>query len=50
MYYRPTGKLDVLDADGKILESQDFQSLPVLRERKQRFLFPIKTHLDPGRV
>lgn len=48
MYYRPTGKLDVLDSEGKILESQDFQSLPVLRERTQRFLFPIKTHLDPG--
>ncbi len=48
MYYRPSGKLDVLDADGKTLESEDFQSLPVLRERKQRFLFPIKTHLAPG--
>jgi hypothetical protein len=48
MYYRPTGKLDVLDAEGKTVESADFQSLPVLRERSQRFLFPIKMHLDPG--
>jgi hypothetical protein len=48
MYYRPTGKLDVLDAEGKTIESADFQSLPVLRERSQRFVFPIKTHLDPG--
>ena len=48
MYYRPTGKLDVLDAEGKVIESADLQSLPVLRERSQRFLFPIKTHLDPG--
>jgi hypothetical protein len=48
MYYRPTGKLDVFDAGGKTIESADFQSLPVLRERSQRFLFPIKTHLDPG--
>jgi hypothetical protein len=49
MYYRPTGKLDVLDAQGNIIESADFTSLPVLRERSQRFLFPIKTHLDPGK-
>jgi hypothetical protein len=48
MYYRPIGKLDVLDAQGQIIESADFQSLPVLRERSQRFLFPIKAHLDPG--
>jgi hypothetical protein len=48
MYYRPVGKLDVLDAEGKTIESQDFQSLPVLRERSQRFLFPIRTHLAPG--
>jgi len=48
MYYRPTGKLDVLDAEGKNIESVDFQSLPVLRERSQRFVFPIKMHLEPG--
>jgi hypothetical protein len=48
MYYRPTGKLDVLDGEGKTIESADFQSLPVLRERSQRFVFPIQTHLDPG--
>jgi hypothetical protein len=48
MYYRPTGKLDVLDGEGKTVESADFQSLPVLRERSQRFVFPLKTHLDVG--
>ena len=48
MYFRPTGKLDLLDASGKIIETVEFPSLPVLRERSQRFLFPIKTHLDPG--
>jgi len=48
MYYRPTGKVDLLDAEGNVVESEDFQSVPVLRERSQRFLFPIKTHLDPG--
>jgi hypothetical protein len=48
MYYRPIGKVELLDAEGKTIESANFQSLPVLRERKQRFLFPIKTHLEPG--
>jgi hypothetical protein len=46
MYYRPTGKLEVLDEAGKAIETQDFQSLPVLRERTQRFLFPLKTKLE----
>ena len=46
MYFRPTGKLDVLDATGKAVETADFPSLPVLRERDQRFLFPLKTHLE----
>jgi len=48
MYYRPTGKLDVLGANGNTVESADFQSIPVLRERSQRFLFPLKTRLDAG--
>jgi len=48
MYYRPTGKMDLLDTAGNVVESEDFQSVPVLRERSQRFLFPIKTHLDAG--
>lgn len=48
MYFRPTGKLDVLDAEGKTIESADFQSLPVLRERSQRFVFPIKQRLAAG--
>jgi hypothetical protein len=49
MYYRPTGKLEVLDEAGKVLETADLPSLPVLRERDQRFLFPLKAHLEPGR-
>jgi P pilus assembly chaperone PapD len=48
MYFRPTGKLEVLEADGKPVETADFASLPVLRERDQRFLFPLKTRLAPG--
>lgn len=48
MYFRPTGKLEVLDAAGKTVESADFPSLAVLRERTQRVIFPLKTYLDPG--
>jgi hypothetical protein len=48
MYYRPTGKLEVLDAQGKTVETAEIPSLPVLRERSQRFLFPLKTHLETG--
>jgi hypothetical protein len=48
MYFRPTGKLEVLDAAGKAVETMDFPSLPVLRERDQRILFPLKTHLEAG--
>ena len=48
MYFRPSGKLELLEASGKSVETADFASLPVLRERDQRFLFPVKTHLAPG--
>ena len=48
MYFRPTGKLEVLDAEGKVVETADFPSLPVLRQRDQCFLFPLKTHLEAG--
>ena len=48
MYFRPTGKLEVLDADGKAVETADFPSLPVLLQRDQCFLFPLKTHLEAG--
>jgi hypothetical protein len=48
MYFRPTGKLDVIDAEGKVVESDDFQSIPVLPNREQRFLFPLKVALEAG--
>ena len=48
MYYRPIGKLEVLDTDGKSVETAEFPSLAVLRERNQRFLLPLKTHLEAG--
>ena len=49
MYFRPTGKLEVLDGAGKVVETADFPSLPVLRQRDQRFIFPLKTKLEAGR-
>jgi hypothetical protein len=48
MFFRPTGKLEVLDGQGKVAETADFPSLAVLRQRDQRFLFPLKTRLDAG--
>jgi hypothetical protein len=48
MFYRPTGKLEVLDAEGKVVEAVDLPPLPVLRQRDQRFLLPLKTHLEVG--
>ena len=49
MFYRPTGKLEVLDAQGNAVEKAELPSLPVLRQREQRFLIPLKTHLEEGR-
>ena len=49
MYFRPSGKLVVLDADGKTVETVDIPSMAVLRERSQRVIFPLKTNLEPGR-
>ena len=48
MYFRPTGKLEVVDDKNQVVETEDFTPLPVLRERSQRFVFPLKVHLDPG--
>jgi len=48
MFYRPTGKLEVLDAQGNAVEKADLPSLPVLRQREQRFIFPLKTRLEEG--
>jgi hypothetical protein len=42
VFYRPTGTLAVLDPAGAVIESYDVTPLPVLPERKQRFLFPLK--------
>ena len=43
MHFRPTGDLVVLDSGGNVIESVPFRSVPVLPNREQRFLFPLKT-------
>jgi len=48
MYFRPTGKLEVVSDKNQVVETEDFTPLPVLRERSQRFVFPLKVHLAPG--
>jgi len=48
MYFRPAGKLEVVDGKNQVVETEEFNPLPVLRERTQRFVFPLKVHLDPG--
>jgi len=48
VYFRPTGKLEVFDSQGKAIDTQEFLALPVLPKRSQRFLFPLKAQLEPG--
>lgn len=42
MFFRPTGTLAVLDPGGRVLETYDFTPVPILPDRKQRLLFPLK--------
>jgi hypothetical protein len=46
MYFRPTGSLVVFGSGSQILETYDVTPLPILPERKQRLLFPLK--IAPG--
>jgi hypothetical protein len=48
MYFRPAGTLEVLDESGTTVETAQFASLPVLRQRDQRFIFPLKTQFSTG--
>ncbi len=47
-HFRPAGKLELLSSEGKLLETLDVPSFPVLPKRQQRFVLPIKT--DPAAV
>lgn len=46
MHFRPQGDLDVLDENGNIVETTHFVPLPVLPQRDQNFLFPLKLTAD----
>jgi hypothetical protein len=49
MHYRPIGDLDVLDSQGKLVQSAHFVPLPVLPKRDQNFVFPLKLADGPGK-
>lgn len=49
MYFRPSGKLQVVNDQNQVVETEDFTPLPVLRQRTQRFVFALKVHLEPGK-
>jgi hypothetical protein len=49
MLYRPQGRMEVVDTDGKIVETLEIASFPVLPQRRQRFLLPLKHELAAGR-
>jgi hypothetical protein len=42
MYFRPTGAVTVLDSGGQVLETHELVPVPILPERRQRLLFPLK--------
>ncbi len=42
MHFRPIGDLDVLNADGAVVETTHFVPMPVLPMRDQNFVFPLK--------
>jgi hypothetical protein len=48
MLYRPTGDVELVDAQGKVIESQKLAAFPALPGRKQRYLLPLKHSLSPG--
>lgn len=48
MLYRPAGKVEVVDAAGKVVESVELAAFPALPKRQQRYVLPLKTSLSPG--
>ncbi len=49
MLFRPSGELVVLGEDGRVIESHPFVPLPVLPQRRQRFLFPLERIVNESR-
>lgn len=49
MHFRPVGDLDILTADGAVVETVHFAPLPVLPQRDQNFVLPLKLAGGAGR-
>jgi hypothetical protein len=49
MLYRPQGHMEIVDPNGKVVETVELASFPVLPQRRQRFLLPLKRELEAGR-
>lgn len=47
--FRVKGFMEVRTPDGKKMEGGEYNTIPVLPERQQQFLFPLKTALAPGK-
>ena len=49
MHFRPVGDLDVLDEAGQLVESEKFVPLPILPQRDQNLILPLKLPNGPGK-
>jgi hypothetical protein len=49
MLYRPAGEVDILDRNGRVIESQKLVSFPALPQRQQRYVLALNTNLRPDR-
>ena len=48
IHYRPTGNLEIIDQNGKVLETHTLNPIPVLPDRDQRFVIPINSAMTGG--
>src|SRR5258705_13901930 len=48
MLYRPSGDVEIVDANGKVMESVKLASFPALPKRQQRYVLALKSSLSPG--
>jgi hypothetical protein len=47
-YFRPVGKLEILNANGQSVETVPFRAVPVLPKRTQRLLVTLHSSYEPG--
>lgn len=46
--YRPTGDLEIIDQNGKVVEKHSMNGIPVLPNRDQRFIIPVDSPMLGG--